>query len=504
MISYLIVVFSGLIFINAIFSDHFSCNQMPKRIIFILSLLFLIIALLSLCFKKVITFFQVAKRFFSKKVILFTLHGLFGLGILLQILSLAFQPGLPQSDSGGIFLFAYSEGHRDSFYFSENPNNLFLYCFIRLFRWMFCFLNKTNFLILLQVMNVAAIALFVFILYLVSSRLFSRRIGVIGYFLGIFAILFSPWGYVVYTDTLSLPLIAFILWILTSLFDDFRKDYFAKKKWIYLKSALTGIFTGLAYLMKPSAILFMFSLFLVILLSNWKENKSKKILFFSGCWLILSFSAIKISFDFFINHQSMLTIDYEKAKPWTHFIMMGLIEKGGFSGEDVAATNRMPSRKEKVSMNLSVIFQRLKKYGWLGYVRFLLLKNKHNTSDGAFGLGGEDCFIRPVIRRKNFISNWLFEIFFESGRKKYVYYFFAQVVWLGITFLMLIFSLASFYSKSGLILWLKLSLVTDFTFLLLFEGGRSRYLLQFLPFILLDGALGAEWLLKSSCVKGKL
>jgi hypothetical protein len=143
------------------------------------------------------------------------------LSVIFQILSLLNQPGLSQSDSGGIFLFAYNEGHKDSFYFSENPNNLFLYCFIRLFRWMFHFLNKSNFLLLLQTVNVTAIAFFVLLLYLVASRLFSKRVGIIVYFLGIFSILFSPWGYVVYTDTL--PLVAMILWILTSIFADFKK-----------------------------------------------------------------------------------------------------------------------------------------------------------------------------------------------------------------------------------------------------------------------------------------
>jgi hypothetical protein len=234
-----------------------------------------------------------------------------------------------------------------------------------------------------------------------------------------------------------------------------------------------------------------------------EEQESKKnFIFFSGCCLILGFSTVKTSFDFFIKHQSMLVIDYKKAKPWTHFMMMGLTERGGFSGADVAATNQMPSRKEKINMNLSVIAHRLKKYGLLGYFRFLLLKNKYNTSDGSFGWGGEDCFIKPVIRRKNFISNWLFETFFEGGKKRYTYYFFAQVIWLGITFLMFVFSIASLCSKNNLLIWLKMSLISGFIFLLLFEGGRSRYLIQFLPFILLDAALGLEWLL--DYVKEKL
>ncbi|MDR0690861.1 MAG: glycosyltransferase family 39 protein [Streptococcaceae bacterium] len=498
LISYLMVVFSGLIFVNAIHSEHFSFKQMPKRVVFIWVALFFIGGLLSLSLEKVVVFLQRIKRFFSEEIILLIGHELFGLGILFQILCITLQPGMAQSDPGGIFLFAYSEGRNDAFYFSENPNNLFLYCFIRLFRLMFHFLNKSDFLLLLQIVNVIAIALFVWIIYLVGSRLFFKRVGIMVYFLGILAILFSPWGYVVYTDTLSLPLIAVVLQILTNLF--------INKRWLYLKSVGAGILTGLTYLMKPSAILFMFSLFLVILLSNWNKSKQKKILFFAGCCLMLGFSVTKMSFAFFIKHQSMLVIDDEKAKPMTHFIMMGLTDKGGFSGEDVIATNRLPSRAEKVKMNLSVIFSRLQKLGLVGYFRFLLLKNEHNTRDGSFGWGGEDCLLNPVIRRKNFISKGIFETFFNGGRGRQKYYFFAQVVWTGIALLMFVFSLVSFSNQSWLIIWLKLSLIAGFVFLLLFEGGRSRYLIQFLPFLLLYAALGAEWSVSAifNRMKGKL
>jgi integral membrane protein (TIGR03766 family) len=499
LISYLMVIFSGLIFVNAIRSEHFSFNRMPKEVVFIWIALFFIGGLLSLYLEKVVIFLhQRSQKFFSEEIIILISHGLFGLSILFQILCITFQPGMAESDPGGIFLFAYSEGKNDAFYFSENPNNLFLYYFIRFFRLMFHFLNKSDFLISLQIVNVIAIAFFVWTIYLVGSKLFSKRVGIMGYFLGIFSILFSPWSYVVYTDTLSLPLIAAVLQILTNLL--------VNKRLIYLKSVGVGILTGLTYLMKPSAILFMFSLFFVILLSSWNKKRRNKILFFSGCCLILGFCLTKISFDFFVKHQSMLVIDDKKAKPWTHFMMMGLTEKGGFSGEDVAATNRLPSRIEKVNMNLSVIFCRLKKLGLMGYFRFLLLKNERNTRDGSFGWGGEDCLLNPVIRRKNLISNWIFETFFNGGRCRQKYYFFAQIVWTGIALMMFVFSLTSFSSQDLFVIWLKLSLIFGFVFLLLFEGGRSRYLIQFLPFLLLYAALGAEWSITAilNRMKGKI
>lgn len=44
--------------------------------------------------------------------------------------------------------------------------------------------------------------------------------------------------------------------------------------------------------------------------------------------------------------------------------------------------------------------------------------------------------------------------------------------------------------------WLTLSILGGYTFLLLFEGGRSRYLIQYLPLMLMASALGWEALRK--------
>ncbi|MCT7719875.1 MAG: hypothetical protein N5847_01815, partial [Lactobacillus crispatus] len=49
------------------------------------------------------------------------------------------------------------------------------------------------------------------------------------------------------------------------------------------------------------------------------------------------------------------------------------------------------------------------------------------------------------------------------------------------------------FQKGGFIIQtLRMALVGGFIFLLLFEGGRSRYLVQFLPIILILTALSAD------------
>lgn len=57
----------------------------------------------------------------------------------------------------------------------------------------------------------------------------------------------------------------------------------------------------------------------------------------------------------------------------------------------------------------------------------------------------------------------------------------------------IIFVLLFSFQKGGFIIQtLRMALVGGFIFLLLFEGGRSRYLVQFLPIILILTALSAD------------
>jgi len=69
------------------------------------------------------------------------------------------------------------------------------------------------------------------------------------------------------------------------------------------------------------------------------------------------------------------------------------------------------------------------------------------------------------------------------------YKFFPQIIWV----VALIFMLFSTIGDSGETLqFLKYTIVGGFVFLLLFEGGRSRYLIQFLPYLFTLSGLGID------------
>ena len=74
-----------------------------------------------------------------------------------------------------------------------------------------------------------------------------------------------------------------------------------------------------------------------------------------------------------------------------------------------------------------------------------------------------------------------------------------QLVWTLALVFMVVATIKA--NNSGLIL--KLTILGGFVFLLLFEGGRSRYLIQFLPYLITLSSLGIAQLLDKKISKNK-
>lgn len=76
------------------------------------------------------------------------------------------------------------------------------------------------------------------------------------------------------------------------------------------------------------------------------------------------------------------------------------------------------------------------------------------------------------------------------------YKFFPQIIWVVALILILFATIGDSHETLQL---LKYTVVGGFMFLLLFEGGRSRYLIQFLPYLFTLAGLGIDKFI-SRCV----
>jgi integral membrane protein (TIGR03766 family) len=417
------------------------------------------------------------------------------LAILLLMLTLVYQVLLvasvyafPGWDPGEILMAiqnnGFPAGFYDGDYLSYYPNNRFFY-------FLMHFISSITggaHLRVWQMFNALCIDLGVILTALAARNKFGKKCGYLSYFLGILLVALTPRLYLPYTDTVVLPLVAAGLYLLT-LYKS--TDKLTKLIW---SGGLLGIIVALTYSMKMSASI-PFIAILIIGIFRFFSNKEKGLTLARKSLLVyvsLAFAGLaltNIAFETYSANQTIMPIHKEKAIPVTHFMMMGLTGDGGWNHEDVLTTLNAKDRSQRIAVHTSVILQRLDEYGAKGYAAFLLEKFRSNTADGTFGWGVEaDCLAAPE-ELGGFLSlpaKVIKSLYSLDGSSLSLFRFYAQIIWI----LTLIAMLLTSKTRDDFSTALKLSFIGALVFLLLFEGGRSRYLIQFLPTISILASLG--------------
>lgn len=280
-------------------------------------------------------------------------------------------------------------------------------------------------------------------------------------------ILLFPMVIVPYTDTWVLPFVSgyLLLYVLIK----------RENKKILLFSFLMSICAIMAYFLKPSAIIPFFAI-IIYELTRVIDRKFhlKKIDYLIFICCLLGGVGTYISGRHIINNQSVINIIPGRSVPIVHYVNIGMKGEGKYNFEDDMKMYSLEDKKDRVDYSVGEIKKTLKGYGVGGYLKFLILKQQLNTSDGTFGWLQEGNFITRKARSS------LQQVYYPDGKYLDDYKYIAQGIWtLGIAVLFLtMFSTGKYQSV------LKLSLIGGFIFLLIFEGGRSRYLIQYLPVLL--------------------
>lgn len=181
-----------------------------------------------------------------------------------------------------------------------------------------------------------------------------------------------------------------------------------------------------------------------------------------------------------------VNVDKERNFSITHYLMMGLNDKsmGIYSIEDTNMTILTLSKEERVNMNLSVAYERVKRLGVSGLLDLYVKKNFSNYNDGMFSWEFDtNVHAENINTNDNFIQKLSKNIYYPKG----VYYFYyesiIQSIWLSI----LLFNGLSFNKSNDIeneeemsLLFMKLIILGISLYLILFEC-RARYLMQFIP-----------------------
>lgn len=369
-------------------------------------------------------------------------------------------------------------------YFSLNVNNLPIMLFMH---WLSTTFHQTTweFFDFVTLIFVDLSAIF----NLISVRLVKRQaLGIAMYiqaaWLAVFPSIIMP-----YTDAWALPLVS-----------GYFLCYFAMRHQTLhpLVRAATangfGLCVAITYFTKPSAIIPVIAIVMIESLVALVQHKHLRPenLFLAFAFILFAGESAFYTYRYVntqVDHQTYIQVDKTRAIPAIHFMAMGVYGQGGYSWQQAQAMTFIPRKQDKAAYSIKLLKQRLKQLGPVGYLKFLVMKQRNNTADGTFGWLKEGHFFLENQKPNNRgITNKLKNFIYLYGRHIADFRFAAQLWWISLLVIIAI----GFGPQDNLIQILRLSLIGGFMFLLLFEGGRSRYLIQYLPCLLLLATLSFE------------
>lgn len=361
-------------------------------------------------------------------------------------------------------------------YVKSNPNNLFAILF-QSNLLNFFHLNKS--VLSANLINLVCIdisfLLNIFIVNLINREYLKNIALIEGTLMFSLPHIISP-----YTDTMCLPFVSmYILGIVI-----IKKNYHNNIYKTFLGLILFSFGSIFSYQMKPSTLVPILSIILLCVFYYSKNifsktNFKKNILIFLVPLVVFSFGIFSMKYI----QKDVLNIDLNGEYPMSHFAAMGITNHGGFNHDITTPIDIMHTKKEKDDYSKKIIVKQLNDYGALGYIQFLINKNYANTSDGTFNWNRTGGF--ESIENKSFfpkkIKNFFQNIYHTDGKYSHDFQFIDQLLWIGMVSL-LVLGTCRVDEFTQLF---RIALMGGLTFLLIFEGGRSRYIIQFLPIIII-------------------
>lgn len=415
------------------------------------------------------------KRLGSKNI----KRGLVVLILIWQLVMILSISGFSTWDPGIIILQATGQKQWVPDYFSYNQNTLPLMFFEHLVWRLIGSPSYKVLTIVLNIINMVLVDISVYLLLKYEKQQLSKK--TLNYILICICLLMlvTPWICLPYSDPLSFAFTIFAYLGLKSL----------NERYSLLKAIIVGTLIAVNYFIKPSTVIILIAYIIVsfVFTISSKElisNLLKKLtIIFATMFVLIG------GFNLYKSHNSIIKIDNSKALNLVHFADMGIQGTGGYYLPDVDHDIKIKDPKERLKSDKEIWFKRFNKMGPLKYQAFLVRKQVANTEDGSFHWGKEGEFINSFSRSQYFLPRKLF-LDSDGIARKYqeTFAIVIQLCWI-ILLVNLVFVLQrSDYNSQ----FLKYAIVGFFSFLLIFESGRSRYLIQFLPLIILLSGTGYE------------
>lgn len=377
-------------------------------------------------------------------------------------------------------------------YYLLYPNNLGILLLLSSYFKIIKTLSISKYLYSAIILNIIIMDITIILIYLICEKLFGTKSSVLSLIFSFVFVVLCGWVATPYTDVLSMifPVLIFYLYLKSK-----EVKSITQKCFIYVAIGAAGL---AAYRLKPTSILILIAIILVMSINNIKQLK-KYILSFS--LMAAGFIFASAFFNFSIDNSGILNYklkdSYEYNTPITYFLMLGMQKYdipergtlyGAINSKDSIQNKNLKTKSNRIQYDINEIKNRLKGFGTIGYLSFLSDKASWIFSDGTFYLYGEGSFSHFV--HTDTISSRIQSLIFINSENYKFYSYFMNSVWIVLLFLILcpLFCKENFnFNQDTLIL--RITLFGVLIFLLLFEG-RPRYLYNNIGIFIITATYG--------------
>lgn len=469
------ILLFGYIVINCLFNNH--VNFLDGNIVIILTGIVIFGIILFFIYK------LLSKRSKNSNVKIIAIT--FIILITIQILFAIWFYVKPSWDFGSVYYAAVDsaqgkEAISDVSYFYQYSNNIALAIGLKYVYKIASLFGIENFISVGIVSNIMCIDIAILFTYLTAKHIFGQKKALFAFFIMCIMTPIITYVPIFYTDTISMPFI-----ILPIYLDIIAGKTDNKKKKI-LYYTLAGIFITMGMLLKFTAVIILIALFITKILFAKRLND-----IYSIAYIIVP---VIVLFGLWNLMQSKL---FDEAKldkeqfPYTHWVMMGLTDKGGYCEEDVEYTFKFDTKQQKQEGNIKVIKERLKNYiDSNKLIEFYTNKLVYTWGDGTY--------FAPEKLGRNVQNFGIYhEFILNSGKYKDYYLYFSQIEHMTIMVLILFSAIVTLINKSITLDKYKfcflLSVFGLILFLLIWET-RSRYIINYIPIFILLASYGMDYI----------
>lgn len=473
-------LFSSIYFIYYYLKIDFT-NLSSRQTLFLVCLMAILVFLLW--FRKVIVkVFRDLFHFFNcrKKLVLFVI-------VVIQFVVTITSIRLASADSTIIYNIATNQDFALSTnYISINPNNYFLLLWMKLIYLMFG--NQT--ILMLGIWNIFFIDASICLIYFTNKKCLDKSVSDLSYFLLVLILGLSPQYIYTYSDPIALFFLSLSLFLFVMA---------VKRNYSAVHMSLAGGVFAVANGFRPTLLIFAIAGVIVLFkgLVDKKYHSNIKLILRSVLLFLVSFLCVTQLQSFSLRTQHFVQFEEDRSRTLLYYIDLGLTH-GGNEHADLPNDVVSAIGNERNISALSDIHRRLKNHDISSFTNHLLYKYYWMTNEGMFGwiqekVLNEDSHLdnQALLKfQQNTFSRFIRSIVYTQGTRYAYYAASIQIIWIVISFSICIYPF--FYSEKEYKLWMQIAIFGGLLYLLIFEAGRTRYLIQFLPAVITISACGLQ------------